>query len=128
MDYPHPKSFEQFWPYYVAEHSTVGCRVLHYIGTTAVIALSVVAAVTGDLRWLIGLPLAGYGCAWIGHFFVERNRPATFRHPLWSLISDFRMYGFFLTGRMGREVERVLALEQASPRDATESTLEPAAR
>ena len=94
------RDFEDFWPYYLGEHSNLTNRVLHFIGTTCVIALAVTAAVTMQPLVLVGLPLFGYGFAWVGHFVVEKNRPATFKHPLWSLRGDFRMYGRMLRGQL----------------------------
>lgn len=99
------KTFEEFYPFYLQEHSTRGCRVLHYIGTTGVIALAVSAVVSGDARLVLGLPLVGYSFAWIGHFGVEKNRPATFKHPLWSLRADFFMYFEWLSGRLGKSLD-----------------------
>jgi hypothetical protein len=87
-------SFEEFWPFYVSQHSRSSTRALHFAGTTMVL---------------------GYGPAWIGHFFFEKNRPATFTYPLWSLRGDFRMYRLMLTGRMAPELDRAL---QAYPRRA----------
>jgi hypothetical protein len=100
------KSFAEFWPYYVAEHSKPGTRVLHLIGTMIGIACAVFFIVSGRW-WLFPLALVpGYGAAWIGHFFIEKNRPATFQYPLWSFIGDYKMIWMMLAGRMEAEVER----------------------
>lgn len=86
------KTYEEFWPYYLNEHSKKGTRVLHYIGTTLAVICLIMLAVTWEWKWLgFGL-VVGYMFAWIGHFFVEKNRPATFKYPLWSFISDWRMW------------------------------------
>lgn len=98
-------SFRQFWPYYLREHAKPETRALHYAGTTLLVAIAVAALWTGDARLWIAVPIAGYGFAWGAHFFVERNRPATFTYPLWSLISDFKMWALWLTGRLGPELE-----------------------
>ncbi|QKZ03541.1 MULTISPECIES: DUF962 domain-containing protein [Pseudomonas] len=93
--------FSDFYPYYLAEHSNSTCRRLHFVGTSLVIAL--VAWIVGSGSWglLIALPIAGYGFAWAGHFFFEKNRPATFRYPLYSLAGDFVMYRDMLVGKVG---------------------------
>jgi hypothetical protein len=93
-------TYKAFWPYYLQEHSVPACRHLHFVGTTLVIGLVVAAIVTATPKLLFGCLLAGYGFAWIGHFVIEKNRPATFKHPLWSLISDFRMWGHMVVGRL----------------------------
>lgn len=93
-------SFRDFYPFYLAEHSDRVCRALHFVGTTLVIVTAVYAAVSGRLAALWLLPLFGYGFAWAGHFFFEKNRPATFRHPLYSLLGDFVMYGDILRGKI----------------------------
>ena len=103
------KSYSEFWDFYVSEHSKPLTRLLHLAGTTLGIALLVYFIATG--RWYF-FPLflvVGYAFAWFAHFVVEKNRPATFKYPLWSFASDFKMIWYMLTGRMGREVERVLA-------------------
>jgi hypothetical protein len=98
--------YAAFWPYYLREHSTPNCRRLHYAGTTLAL-LSLVAAIVLMMPWLILLALvAGYGPAWIAHFFVEKNRPATFTYPFWSLYSDFRMYFYWLGGKLPAELKK----------------------
>lgn len=94
-------SFAEFYPYYLGEHSHPTCRRLHILGTTLVLLALVLAATTADWRWLAAAPVLGYGFAWAGHFFFEKNRPATFRHPLFSLAGDFVMYWETVTGRRG---------------------------
>lgn len=105
---PRLTSFEEFWPYYVSEHRKPGTRALHMAGT-ALVLTSVIAA-TVSPWWLLMAPLCGYGFAWTGHFFVEKNRPATFAYPLWSLRGDFRMFRLTLLGKMEPELERARKL------------------
>ena len=105
-------SYEAFWPFYVAQHSNRTNRRLHFIGTSLVLA-ALAASVFISLLWLVAAPVAGYGFAWVGHFVFERNRPATFTHPLWSLRGDFRMYRLMLLGKMDAEVQRAADLHPA---------------
>jgi hypothetical protein len=91
--------YSAFWPYYLREHAKPLTRGIHYIGTALAIAC-VAAGVVVDARYFYGVPLAGYGFAWAAHLFVEKNRPATFTYPAWSLVSDFRMFGLFISGRL----------------------------
>jgi len=93
-------SFSEFYPFYLAEHGNRVCRRLHFIGSSLVIAVVVLALATGQLRWLWLAPVAGYGFAWIGHYMFEKNRPATFKHPLYSLLGDWVMYGQMLRGKV----------------------------
>ena len=99
-------SYTEFWPYYLQEHAKPETRYLHYIGTALVIAIAVFAVISQRWVLLVALPVAGYFFAWVAHFFVEKNKPATFTHPWWSLICDFRMFFLWVSGRLGPELER----------------------
>jgi hypothetical protein len=94
------RTFADFYPYYLSEHSDRTCRRLHFVGTALVIAIFLYALVTGRYMALLALPVIGYGFAWVGHFFFEKNKPATFQYPLYSLIGDFRMFGDILVRRI----------------------------
>ena len=94
------KSFADFYPFYLREHSNLTSRRLHFIGTGAVISLLLLFFFTGNPMILILLPILGYGFAWVGHFVFEKNRPATFKHPIYSLMGDFRMFWDILTGKV----------------------------
>ncbi|MBF9236354.1 DUF962 domain-containing protein [Hymenobacter sp. BT683] len=94
-----PLTFAEFYPRYLREHSRRGTRVLHFIGTTLFLVCLVLLGITGDWTWLLVGIVSAYGFAWMGHFFVERNRPATFQHPWFSLLGDFRLYAELWTGR-----------------------------
>ena len=91
MDTPEPQTFREFWPRYLAEHAHPACRKLHFAGTTLAL-LALFLGFVASPWWFAGAPLLGYGLAWVGHFVFERNRPATFRHPWWSLRGDFELY------------------------------------
>ncbi len=108
-------SFEEFWPFYVSQHSKKATRTLHFIGSTLALGAVAAAAVTRRPALLLGAPLAGYGFAWVSHFFVEQNRPATFTYPLWSLMGDARMWWMTANGAMDAEAERVAATDAAAP-------------
>ena len=94
------KSFEEFWPFYLSQHAHPLCRKLHFVGTTLALGSVAAALSTGQLWMLAGAPLAGYGFAWVGHFIIEKNRPATFTHPLYSFMGDWVMWKDMLTGRI----------------------------
>ena len=93
------KSFGEFYPYYMHEHSNRTCRRIHIVGSALVLVILGVALVTLNAWWLIAVPLVGYGFAWVGHFFFEKNTPATFKYPLWSLMGDWRMFFETVTGQ-----------------------------
>lgn len=92
-------SFEAFYPFYIHEHSNRTCRRIHVVGTSLVIAAFVAGLATGNGWWFAAMPLIGYGFAWVGHFFFEKNTPATFKYPLWSLMGDFRLFFETVTGK-----------------------------
>ena len=110
------KTFAEFWPFYVLEHSRAGTRALHACGTLASTSLLVFLVATGRWAWLPLVLVVGYGAAWVAHFFVEKNRPATFKHPLWSFAADYKMVALMLAGRMKKEVERARSLTAAARR------------
>ena len=94
------KTLDAFWPFYLSQHSNGLNRRLHFVGTTLVNVAALGALASGRPLWLLACPLFGYGFAWFGHFIVEKNRPATFTYPLWSLLCDYRMYALMLRGRL----------------------------
>lgn len=94
------ESFADFYPFYLGEHKNIICRRLHFIGTSFVIALVLWTAWTGQPLWLLAVPLVGYGFAWAGHIVFEKNRPATFQYPFYSLMGDFVMFWDILTGKI----------------------------
>lgn len=112
------KSYQDFWPVYVRFHSHPLNRAVHLLGTTAALSSLGAYLLTGRKRFLALAPVLGYGPAWIGHFLIEGNRPATFEYPLWSLRGDFEMVYRMINGTMAAEVER----HTAPPPDPTPST------
>jgi hypothetical protein len=103
---PVPSTYQEFWPYYVSQHLHPLNRALHFVGTTLALTCLALSLAVSPF-WLPFSLVSGYGFAWVGHFAFERNRPATFRYPLWSLRGDFRMFRLTLLGQMGREIEHL---------------------
>ena len=104
MDNTRIATYPEFWHHYLREHAKPATRAWHYLGTSLAV-LCLVAALLLRLPWfLLASVILGYAPAWIGHFTSEHNHPATFRYPLWSLVSDFRMFGAWLSGRLPREL------------------------
>jgi len=102
------RTFEEFWPFYVHEHASPTNRALHVVGTTLATGCAVAGLLLRRPSFLLAAPVVGYGFAWVGHFFVEGNTPATFKYPLWSLRGDYRMWWKTMNGTMAAEVERVM--------------------
>jgi hypothetical protein len=95
-----PNSFRDFYPQYLAEHASRASRRLHITGTSLSLLFALLAVVAGNAWWILAGLVQAYTLAWIGHFFFEHNRPATFRHPLWSFAGDWRMWWDVLRGRV----------------------------
>lgn len=108
------KNFAEFWPFYVRQHSHPRTRLFHFIGTIGGLLLLTYtiwrffsgAWTKPDFLWLLAALVFGYGFAWYAHFFIEKNRPATFTYPKWSFYADFKMAFYMLTGRMANEVKK----------------------
>jgi hypothetical protein len=92
-------SFKSFYPYYLEEHKKSGTRILHFVGTSGFIVSIVIAVYSGNYWFLPGGIVLAYAFAWTGHFFIEKNKPATFQYPLWSLLSDFKLYFQIIIGK-----------------------------
>ncbi len=107
-------TFAAFWPFYLSQHAVPLCRHLHFAGTVAILANAVYAFATLQPLLLLLTPVLGYGPAWIAHFIVEKNRPATFTYPVWSLLGDFKMFGGMLTGKYWRGTPVPPMTEQAA--------------
>jgi len=110
------RSFEEFYPFYLGEHSDPRTRVCHYVGTASGVGVLVAGLSLGAPLLVAAAPVAGYAGPWFGHFFFEKNRPATFRYPLWSLLGDFRMLFEAATGRLDHTRFRPGAETSVSPR------------
>ncbi|HCD12427.1 MULTISPECIES: DUF962 domain-containing protein [Shewanella] len=93
------KSFAEFYPFYLSQHSDPVCRGLHYLGSILVLLLLLFSLLSGQFVWLLALPVVGYGFAWIGHFGFEHNKPATFQYPVYSLMADWVMLAQFVSGK-----------------------------
>ena len=116
-----PTNYTEFWDFYVSEHSLPMTRLLHFAGTSLGIALLIFFVARGQWYFFPVFFVVGYGFAWFAHFVVEKNKPASFRFPLWSFISDFKMMWYMVTGRMSLEVERVSGKEFTTAAQTTQS-------
>ncbi len=94
------QTYAEFWPFYLGEHARPATRWLHFVGTQLGLVCLALAALRADWRLLLAWPVVSYGFAWVSHFFIEKNRPATFTYPWWSLISDFKMVGLMWAGKL----------------------------
>ena len=99
-------NYSEFYRFYLSEHRNRTCRTLHFVGTFLVFLIAFAAVYLGRPWLWLAVPLAGYGFAWVGHFFYEKNTPATFKYPLWSLASDFRMFFELLVGKISFDGQR----------------------
>lgn len=100
------QSFQEFWPFYLGEHSKAGTRWLHFVGSTLGLGWLAWALIDRNPLWILAALGTGYAFAWVSHFGIEKNRPATFTYPLWSFAADWKMWFFMLTGRIRGEIER----------------------
>ncbi|MGZ3298560.1 MAG: Mpo1-like protein [Asticcacaulis sp.] len=99
-------TYSAFFDFYLGEHDRPQTRALHYLGSACGIMALILTVVTCNPLWIVAGLLCGYGCAWAGHFFIEHNRPATFKYPLWSFIADYHMFALWLTGQLARRRAR----------------------
>lgn len=99
------KSLKEFYPFYLTEHRNLTSRILHFTGTGLVVLLLFAAVLFHEIRFLIPTPFLGYGFAWVGHYFFEKNKPATFQYPAYSLASDFILFWELLTGNQSFKVK-----------------------
>jgi hypothetical protein len=111
------ETFDEFWPFYLGEHAKPATRALHIVGTSVGLVAALLAVLLRMPALLLVALVSGYAFAWIAHATVEHNRPATFTYPVWSFAADWKMWAYALTGRLGRELERVGAGPRAEPHD-----------
>ena len=103
---------QEFYPYYLREHLDPTCRRLHYLGSSLALIVLATAIWQANAWWLVLVPVAGYGCAWIGHYFFEGNKPATFKYPTLSFIGDWLMFKDFLTGQLDQKIKQATQQSQ----------------
>ncbi len=120
---PRIRSFEEFWPFYVSQHRRQGTRQLHFAGTTLGFLFLARAVASARLVFLLWGLVAAYGLAWAGHYYIEKNRPATFQYPFWSFVGDMKMYGLMWRGRMTAEADRLGYGAPAETRPAADHPL-----
>jgi hypothetical protein len=101
------KTFDEFWPFYLREHSNPQCRLMHVVGTTSAITFTLVILLTQDIGWIFHALVVGYGFAWFGHYQYQKNRPATFKYPWMSFQGDMKMYYLAITGELDKELEKL---------------------
>lgn len=101
------KTFKEFYPFYLSQHANKTNRILHFIGTLFVILLLLASIFSHQHRFAYFIPIMGYGFAWVGHFFFEKNKPATFTYPLWSLLADFLMFYHILSGQISKKLDLI---------------------
>ena len=110
-------TYAAFWPFYLGEHRVRLTRTLHFIGTSLAVGFFVLAFWSGNLWYLPAALVQGYAWAWASHFFIEKNRPATFTYPGWSFISDWRMWALMLTGQLSAELDKHHVVSKSSAAD-----------
>ena len=115
-------TFEAFWPFYLGEHSLSVTRWFHFVGTTIALLNLITAVVYLAPTYVLSALLSGYFFAWVSHFFIEKNRPATFTYPLWSFIADWKMWAMMATGRLGAELQK----HNIQPKTASAAPITPA--
>jgi hypothetical protein len=111
---PHFNTYDEFFAYYLQQHSDPVNRWLHACGTVLSFVFIGAMIYTDHAWWALGWPVVAYGFAWFGHFVIEGNRPATFGHPWWSFISDFRMLWWMLTGKLNQAQNPARANSQSA--------------
>lgn len=100
------KTYKEFYQFYLTQHSNKACRIMHFVGTTLVLFIIFLAVYLNDFFLWFFVPIVGYGFAWVGHFYFEKNKPAAFKYPFWSLISDFKMFFEILIGKISFDTSR----------------------
>ena len=131
MSEPQFETFDDFWPFHLREHSQERTRQLHFLGTGAALATLAAAATFRSPRLALLAPLVGYGPAWLSHWLIEKNQPATFRYPRWSLQADLKMFSMMLNGTLDAELSRLVpqtdapeAQDKATKKDSKAATAE----
>ncbi len=107
-------TYRDFFPYYLQEHAKLETRLFHYAGSILAIGILIYALVSQNWWFLLAVPLSGYFFAWVSHAFIEKNKPATFTYPLWSLRGDYHMLWLAITGKLEGELKRAGVLPQAA--------------